>query len=148
MFPPLCFYTPNVIICLRNYSTSENVKERRRNVSNAKKVIYWSIYILLLFSGIALKMMNLLPIKATVIFLFGLMWIWTGVSLACRLNPYYAQNCARNSQLVFAVTSIGLGMAWLIISLTDLSSQAIPMILISTPFLVPDLIMFLRNKRK
>lgn len=112
-----------------------------------KKLIYWSIYTLLMLSGIVLKTANVLPIKATTIFLFGLMWIWTGVSLACGLNPYYAQNYARNSQLVFAVTSLGLGVTWFIISLTDLSAQAIPMILVSTPFLVPNLIMFLRSKK-
>ena len=80
-------------------------------------------------------------------FLFGLMWIWTGLSLICRINPYYAQKYERRHQFLFDISSVGMGISWNIISLTHLSNQAIPMILISSPFLISDLIIFLRYKK-
>lgn len=138
-----------VFIRLRRIMCIRNLMWRGRDVSNAtKKAIYISIYILLILGGIALKLTNSLPIKTTAIFLLGLGWIWIGISLACGLNPYYAQKYARNSQLVFAITSLGLGVAWSIISCTDLSTKAIPMILVSTPFVISVLIMVLRSKKK
>ncbi len=114
--------------------------------SRGKKIIYWIVYILLLLGGMAAKIWNILPIKTTSIFLFGLMWLWTGISLAYGANPYYAQKYERRSQLVFAMSSVGLGIGWTLISLTSLSAQAIPMVLISAPFVFLDMIMFCRNK--
>ena len=112
-----------------------------------KKVIYWCVYVILLLSGICIKISNIIPVKNTTIFLFGLMWIWTGLSLICRINPYYAQKYERRYQFLFAVFSVGIGISWNIISLTYLSNQAIPMILISMPFLIADFILFLRYKK-
>lgn len=112
-----------------------------------KKTIYWCVYVLLLLSSIYIKISNILPVKSTTIFLFGLMWIWTGLSLICRINPYYAQKYERRHQFLFAISSVGMGISWNIISLTHLSNQAIPMILISSPFLISDLIIFLRYKK-
>ena len=62
-------------------------------------------------------------------------------------NPYHAQKYERRHQFLFAISSVGMGISWNIISLTHLSNQAIPMILISSPFLISDLIIFLRYKK-
>lgn len=110
-----------------------------------KKFIYWVVYFLLL--PISFILAHILPIKTASVFLFGLMWIWRGLSLFCSVNPYYAQAYDRRQQLIFAITSVGLGVAWCAISFTPLSSQAAPIIIISLPFLIPDLILFFRHKR-
>lgn len=80
-------------------------------VQRYKKLIYWCIYMLLMFTGIGLRWYYILPIKNTAIFLFGFMWTWTGLSLLVKINPYFAQEYKRRHQLVFAATTMGLGVA-------------------------------------
>ncbi|MGI5964010.1 MAG: hypothetical protein ACOX7N_09960 [Lawsonibacter sp.] len=116
--------------------------------SSWKRAIYWVVYGLLLFGTVYIKATNRLPIQTTSVFLFGLMWIWKGVSLLCGINPDYAQRYARKVQFVFGITSLGMGITWSIISLTQFSKQVIPMVLISTPFLIPDFVLFLRDKKR
>ena len=108
--------------------------------------LYWSVYLFLMLIGILLRRYHILPIKNTSIFLLGLMWIWTGLSLFGSINPYFAQKYGRKQQLVFAAASVGLGVAWSIVSLSPLSNQALPMAIISLPFLIADFILFLRRR--
>lgn len=101
-----------------------------------KKIIYWSVYIILLIGGMGLSLFEVFLLENTVIFLFGLMWIWIGISLILKVNPYFGQKYKRKYQILFSVTVIGLGIAWDIVSLMPLSKEGIPMIFVSMLFLI------------
>lgn len=116
-------------------------------MSKTKRYLYWVVYILLLLAGMGISYFDILPIVTTSIFLLGLFWIWTGISLIMQMNPHYAQQYCRREQFIFSATSIGLGVSWTIISCTEYSNQVLPMIIVSLPFLLPDLIMFIKRKR-
>ena len=110
---------------------------------NTKNLIYWSVYGILMAVGIVLSIFHILPVKNTTVLLLGLMWIWAGVSVILKVNTHYAQKYERKQQLVFSASNIGMGVAWSILSCTSLSGQAISVILISAPFLIPIFLIFL-----
>lgn len=112
-----------------------------------KKWIYWGVYSILMAIGIVLSVFRILPVKNAVIFFFGLMWGWMGLSLLVKVNPYEIQKYGRKGQLGVEVAAIGLGVAWVVISCTELSQQALPMIYVSAPFIIIDTLIFLCNKR-
>jgi len=56
--------------------------------------------------------------------------------LYLRWNPVFAEKDPRRAQLDYAAASAGLGIAWIIISFFVLSNEALPMLLISLPFVV------------
>lgn len=115
---------------------------------NTKKLIYWTVYGIFLAVGIVLSIFCVLPVKNTTTLLFGLMWFWMGVSLILKVNPHYAQKYERKDQLVISVTTIGLGVVWSVLSCTSLSDQAIPLILICVPFLIPMFLIHYHYKKK
>ncbi len=104
--------------------------------ATAKKFIYWIGYLLLLAVGIWLSASKILSISNTAIFLLGLYWIWNAITLYLRWNPAFAQKYPRRAQLGFAAASAGLGIAWVAISFFALSNEALPMILVSLPFVI------------
>lgn len=104
----------------------------------AKRIIYWIGYAVILLTGIYLSTNRIVPIQTPLIFLLGLVWIWTGCTIIFKTNPYYAQKYMRKHQIIMAVTSLGMGISWVIISLTPLSKQGIPMIIVSIPFVLID----------
>lgn len=111
---------------------------------NIKRLLYWGVYIFLLLVGMAIRWFDILPIVTTSIFLLGLYWMWTGISLLIRINPHYAQKHDRKTQLVFSAASISLGIVWVVMSFSTYSSRAFPMLVVSVPFLIP--ILFIRNR--
>lgn len=121
--------------------------ENKTMKDSVRKVIYWSVYIVLLLGGLYLKIKNAISVENTTIFLFGLMWIWMSVSLLFQINPYYTQKYERKHQVLFAISSLGMGISWSIVSLTQFSNQAMPMILISIPFLIFDAFIFRRYRK-
>ena len=110
-----------------------------------KQAIYWLGYFVILLAGMYLSRYQIISVQNTSIFLFGLMWIWTGSTVIFHVNPYYAQNYTRKYQLIIALSCLGLGVSWVIISLNKLSNQGIPILLISAPFLLIDLWVFLHK---
>ncbi len=113
-----------------------------------KKVIYWLGYLTLIVIGIVAKVKGLLPIVNTTIFLFGLMWVWVGVTVLCKINPHYAQKHARKWQIAYAVGDLGLGVSWVALSLTEFSQRGLPVALVSLPFIVLDAWAYFRNKKE
>ena len=95
--------------------------------TKAKKLIYWIGYLLLAAVGLWLSAARILPICNTTIFLFGIYWLW---------NPVFAAKDPRRAQLGYAAASAGLGISWIIISFFALSNEALPMLLVSLPFVV------------
>lgn len=104
--------------------------------ATTKKLIYWIGYLLLLAAGICLSASKILPICNTAIFLLGLYWLWNAITLYLHWNPAFAQKYPRRAQLGFAAASTGLGIVWIIISFFALSNEALPMILVSLPFVI------------
>ena len=104
--------------------------------ATAKERIYWIGYLLLIAIGVWLSASKILPICNTLIFLLGLYWIWNAITLYLRWNPAFAQKYPRRAQLGFAAASVGLGIAWIAISFFPLSNEALPMILVSLPFVI------------
>ena len=68
--------------------------------------------------------------------LFGIYWLWNAITLYLRRNPVFAAKDPRRAQLDYAAASAGLGIAWIIISFFPLSNEALPMLLVSLPFVV------------
>ena len=68
--------------------------------------------------------------------LFGIYWLWNALTLYFRWNPVFAAKDPRRAQLDYAAASAGLGIAWIIISFFPLSNEALPMLLVSLPFVV------------
>ena len=104
--------------------------------TKAKKLIYWIGYLLLAAMGLWLSATRILPICNTTIFLFGTYWLWNAITLYLRWNPVFAAKDPRRAQLGYAAASAGLGIAWIIISFFALSNEALPMLLVSLPFVV------------
>ena len=104
--------------------------------TKAKKLIYWIGYLLLAAMGLWLSAARILPICNTTIFLFGIYWLWNAITLYLRWNPVFAAKDPRRAQLGYAAASAGLGIAWIIISFFALSNEALPMLLVSLPFVV------------
>lgn len=113
-----------------------------------KKVIYWVGYLMLMALGVVVRMKGLLPIVNTTIFLFGLMWIWVGITVLCKSNPHFAQKHARKWQIVYALSSLGLGVAWVILSMTVSSQRGLPVAMVSLPFIALDAWAYSRNKKE
>ncbi len=68
--------------------------------------------------------------------LTGIYWLWNAITLYLRCNPVFAAKDPRRAQLDYAAASAGLGIAWIIISFFTLSNEALPMLLVSLPFVV------------
>ena len=68
--------------------------------------------------------------------LFGIYRLWNAITLYFRWNPVFAAKDPRRAQLDYAAASAGLGIAWIIISFFPLSNEALPMLLVSLPFVV------------
>lgn len=58
------------------------------------------------------------------------------ITLYLRWNSVFAAKAPRHAQLDYAAASAGLGIAWIIISFFPLSNEALPMLLVSLPFVV------------
>lgn len=114
---------------------------------NTRKLIYWSVYGIFMAVGFVLSIFRILPVKNAVIFLLGLMWLWNGISLILKVNPQYAQIYERKDQLVISATTIGLGVSWSVLSCTSLSNQAMPVILVSVFFLIPNFLIYHHYKK-
>ena len=104
--------------------------------ATTKKLIYWIGYLLLLAVGVWLSASKILSICNTTIFLLGLYWLWNAITLYLGWNPAFAQKYPRRALLGFAAAFAGLGIAWIAISFFTLSNEALPMILVSLPFLI------------
>ena len=104
--------------------------------ATTKKCIYWIGYLLLLAVGVWPSASRILPVCNTAIFLLGLYWLWNGITLYLRCNPASEQKYPRRAQLGFAAASAGLGITWIAISFFALSNEALPMILVSLPFVI------------
>ena len=104
--------------------------------SAMKNIIYWSVYIFLIGVGIVFSVNEVLPIHNTMIFLLGVMCFWTGVSIIIGVHTFYAQKYIRKYQMMIAVIITILGISWMAISCTALCDEAIPMLLVSLPFLL------------
>lgn len=112
-----------------------------------KKLIYWSVHLILLAGGIAVSIFRILPLQNSTIFLLGSFWVWTGLSAILNVNPMYAQQYDRRHQLLQAASSVGMGIAWVVLACFPGSKQALPVLLASTPFILLDLWCLVHKKR-
>lgn len=111
-----------------------------------KKWTYWGVYFILIVGGAVMSVFKILLIMNTAVFLLGLMWVWNGFSLLLKVNPYYAQQYGRKSQLGVAAAFCVLGVVWIGISFTALSNRALPMIFVSVPFIIILILIRICNK--
>lgn len=107
-----------------------------RLTCKAKQCIYWIGYLLLLSAGIWLSAANILSVCNTLVFLLGLYWLWNSITLVLSCNPSFAQKYPRHTQFHFAVSAAGLGIVWIGISFFALSNRALPMLIVSLPFVI------------
>ncbi len=110
-----------------------------------KQLIYWIGYSVILIIGIYLSANKIVPVQTASIFLLGLIWIWMGCTVIFKTNPYYAQKYVRKHQMLMALSSLGLGVSWVLLSLTPYSKRGIPVALVSVPFIFIDLWIYLHK---
>ena len=80
------------------------MKGTRSMCDCTKKLIYWSIYAVFFIAALSISLFRIILINNTAVFMFGLIWVWNGVSVIIKINPYHAQKYERKHQYVFAVT--------------------------------------------
>lgn len=111
-----------------------------------KILLFFGIAGILLAVGTILSIFQILPIKSTSVFLMGITMLWTGVSLILKINIDLVEKYTRKIQWWLSATYTGLGIAWIVISCTPQSLSALPMIYVSTPFVLAAIFIGLRYK--
>ena len=99
-----------------------------------RKAIYLISFFLVLGAGLVLSATRIIPTENTVIFLFALDGIRSGLAGLLGLHPGLISQ-PKGYRMSFSLADIGLGLVWLPLSLSPLSHQGLPVFLTAAPFL-------------
>lgn len=112
-----------------------------------KKKIFWSGYAVFLLLGMYISAAELLPVKNTMIFLFGSIWIWNGITVFLDANMLFLRPFVPGVGLLFSASILLLGVTWCIAACTSIANRGIPMLLLSLPFLIVAFFCWRFNKK-
>ena len=103
-----------------------------------KRWVYWVGLAFVLAIEFYLMANKIIAIHSGALFALGGFWLWRGIAVGLlKIEGIYAMvQFTRKRELIMSVLDFCMGVSWIAISLTEASTQLIPVLLVSLPFIV------------
>ena len=103
-----------------------------------KRWVYWGGLAAILAIEFYLMANKILVIHSGALFSLGGFWLWRGISAGLLKveGIYKIEQFTRKREMIMAVLDFCMGLSWIAISLTEASTQLVPILLVSVPFII------------
>lgn len=121
----------------KGYITIFILKTQRKE-ARMKRWVYWVGLAAILAIEFYLMANKILVIHSGALFSLGGFWLWRGIAAGLLKveGIYKIEQFTRKREKIMAVLDFCMGLSWIAISLTEASTQLVPILLVSVPFII------------
>lgn len=103
-----------------------------------KRWVYWVGLAFVLIVEFYIAINRIVKIYSGALFSLGGYWLWRGIATGLLKidSVYNIEKFTRKREIMMSVVDFITGLAWIALSLTKLSTQLIPILLVAVPSLI------------